>query len=63
MRQKLRLSVDRIDVRIRQLREEITGLDAEDSKQAKKVEEVNQAIAALKRAMEEDCKKVLDMED
>lgn len=41
VRQKLRLSVDRIDVRIRQLREEIAGLEAEDAKQAARVEEVN----------------------
>lgn len=63
VRQKLRLSVDRIDVRIRQLREEIASLEADDAKQAKRVEEVNQVIGALKRAMEEDCKKVLDRED
>ena len=63
VRHKLRLSVDRIDVRIRQLREEIDGLEAEDAKQAAKVDEVNQVMGAMKRVMEEECKKVLDRED
>lgn len=45
------------------MREAIASLEADDAKQAKRVEEVNQVIGALKRTMEEDCKKVLDRED